>query len=89
MRWLFDLSRYVSFVQQIGPDEEAILANIPRKTRYMVRKALKQPFSMEATTDPSAFIDLYTRNLRKLGTRLSGPALSYAAAELRQGSGCA
>ena len=42
-----NLSRYVSFVQQIGPDEEAILADIPRKTRYMVRKALKQPFSME------------------------------------------
>jgi FemAB-related protein (PEP-CTERM system-associated) len=62
------ISRYVSFVQQIGPDEEAILASIPRKTRYMVRKALKHPFSMEKAVDPGAFIDLYTRNLRKLGT---------------------
>jgi FemAB-related protein (PEP-CTERM system-associated) len=63
-----NVSRYVSFVQQIGPDEEAMMTAIPRKTRYMVRKALKCPFSMEITADPSNFIDLYTRNLRKLGT---------------------
>ena len=62
------VSRYVSFLQEIGPDEEAILTAIPRKTRYMVRKALKHPFSMEPVTDPAAFIDLYTRNLRRLGT---------------------
>ena len=63
-----NVSRYVSFVQQIGPDEEAIMAAIPRKTRYMVRKALKYPFSTGITADPSNFIELYTRNLRKLGT---------------------
>ncbi len=63
-----NVSRYVSFVQQIGANEEEILAAIPRKTRYMVRKALKHPFSMAPAADPSAFIDLYTRNLRRLGT---------------------
>jgi FemAB-related protein (PEP-CTERM system-associated) len=62
------VSRYVSFIQQIGPDEEEILAAIPRKTRYMVRKALKHPFEMAPAADPGAFIDLYTRNLRRLGT---------------------
>lgn len=63
-----NVSRYVSFVQQIGPDEEAMLGAIPRKTRYMVRKALKHPFTMAPAADPGVFIDLYTRNLRKLGT---------------------
>jgi FemAB-related protein (PEP-CTERM system-associated) len=62
------VQRYVSFVQRIGADEEEMLAAIPRKTRYMVRKALKHPFSMQQTADPSTFIDLYTRNLRRLGT---------------------
>ena len=62
------LDRYVTFQQQIGPDEEALLEGIPRKTRYMVRKALKQPFTMRATRDVRAFKDLYARNLRRLGT---------------------
>ena len=63
-----NVARYVSFVQQIGPDEEEMLAAIPRKTRYMVRKALKHPFTMAPADSPAAFIDLYTRNLRRLGT---------------------
>jgi hypothetical protein len=36
------LSRYVTFTQQIGPDEELILNAIPRKTRAAVRKSLQQ-----------------------------------------------
>jgi len=60
--------RYVTFTQQIGPDEEAILESIPRKTRYMVRKALKHPYSVRQTTELAAFEDLYTRSLRRLGT---------------------
>ena len=61
--------RYVTFVQQIGPDEEATLQAIPRKTRYIVRKSLKENFSVtQQHTDCSAFFDLYSRNLRRLGT---------------------
>jgi FemAB-related protein (PEP-CTERM system-associated) len=63
------VERYVTFTQGIGADEEALLQSIPRKVRYMVRKALKEEFTTRRqSTDYGAFIDLYTRNLRRLGT---------------------
>lgn len=63
------LNRYVTFTQSIGPDDGAILDSIPRKTRAMVRKALKSDFTCRREfSDPSTFEDLYSRNLRKLGT---------------------
>lgn len=63
------VNRYVTFTQSLSTDEEEILASIPRKTRYMVRKSLKQSFETEVVSGPSAiFEDLYARNLRKLGT---------------------
>lgn len=60
--------RYVTFVQEVSPDEERILETIPRKTRYMVRKALKHPFRSRITTSLDVFEDLYSRSLRRLGT---------------------
>lgn len=60
--------RYVTFTQEIGPDEEAILASIPRKTRYMVRKALKPDYTTRVTRDRTRFEALYLANLKKLGT---------------------
>lgn len=65
---LSNVTRYVTFTQQIGPDADAILEAIPRKTRYMVRKALKQPYTVRQTRDPRSFEELYSRNLRRLGT---------------------
>lgn len=63
------LNRYVTFTQAIGPDEAAILETIPRKTRAAVRKSLKSELSSrQETSDPRVFEDLYSRNLRKLGT---------------------
>jgi FemAB-related protein (PEP-CTERM system-associated) len=63
------LHRYVTFTQTIGPDERAILEAIPRKTRYMVRKALKEGLEARCEfSDARRFDDLYSRNLRKLGT---------------------
>lgn len=63
------LNRYVTFTQEIGPDEEVILEAIPRKTRYMVRKSLKGSLvSRRQTREFGAFEDLYTRSLRRLGT---------------------
>jgi FemAB-related protein (PEP-CTERM system-associated) len=63
------VNRYVTFTQQIGPDDELALQAIPRKTRYMVRKALKEDFSVNRLHAYSgAFFDLYSRNLRRLGT---------------------
>jgi FemAB-related protein (PEP-CTERM system-associated) len=63
------VSRYVTFEQSIGPEEEALLEAIPRKVRYMVRKSLKAGFETrrsEQATD--AFLDLYSQSLRRLGT---------------------
>ena len=62
------MNRYVTFTQTIGPDEDAILESIPRKTRRMVRKSLEQDLKCRETSDPSAFEDLYSQNLRRLGT---------------------
>lgn len=62
------VTRYVTFTQHLSPDEAAILEAIPRKTRYMVRKALKHPFTTRQTRDPRTFERLYSQNLRRLGT---------------------
>jgi FemAB-related protein (PEP-CTERM system-associated) len=63
------VNAYVTFGQTIGPDEEAILESIPRKTRYMVRKSLKAGFTTRtADSATPGFLDLYSKNLRKLGT---------------------
>jgi FemAB-related protein (PEP-CTERM system-associated) len=63
------VSKYVTFTQEVGPDERAILEAIPRKTRYMVRKSLKHSFETRILPGRSkAFEYLYAKNLRKLGT---------------------
>lgn len=63
-----NVSRYVTFRQTIGPEEEEILEKIPRKTRYMVRKALKHPFECVRTRETQRFEEIYSENLRRLGT---------------------
>jgi FemAB-related protein (PEP-CTERM system-associated) len=66
---LSSVCRYVTFTQRIGSDEAAVLEAIPRKTRYMVRKSLKNKFSTRRqATDFLAFEKLYSENLKRLGT---------------------
>jgi FemAB-related protein (PEP-CTERM system-associated) len=63
------LVRYVTFTQEIGADEAAVLNAIPRKTRAAVRKALKEDLaSRREISDCAAFEDLYSKSLRRLGT---------------------
>jgi FemAB-related protein (PEP-CTERM system-associated) len=62
------ISRYVTFTSEVGPDETAGLAALPRKMRYMVRKALKEDFSTGIASDPRVFERLYAESLRRLGT---------------------
>lgn len=62
------IDRYVTFTQEIGPDAEALLQGLPREARRMTRRALEQPYRVERTRDPERFCDLYSANLRKLGT---------------------
>jgi FemAB-related protein (PEP-CTERM system-associated) len=64
-----NVSRYVTFVQQVGPDEDSLLAALPKKTRNTVRKSLKQPFRVEyRVADPANFDGVHARNMRRLGT---------------------
>lgn len=61
--------RYVTFTADISHSETALLEKIPRKTRRMVRKSLEHPMYVHTQNEWSAdFYDLYSRNLRRLGT---------------------
>jgi FemAB-related protein (PEP-CTERM system-associated) len=73
------MAGYVALKQRLVPDESALLESIPRKTRRMVRKALESSLTtaQRKTTSP-AFEDLYSRNLRRLGTP-SFPSRHFAA----------
>ena len=63
------INRYVTFTQAVGLEEEAILESIPRKTRAAVRKSLKSDLtSRRKFVELREFEDLYSRNLRRLGT---------------------
>jgi FemAB-related protein (PEP-CTERM system-associated) len=66
---LLRIRRYVTFTQEIGPDESALLAEIPRKTRRIVRRACQNDLVMQREFDRfDNFEDLYSKNLRRLGT---------------------
>ncbi len=68
-----NVSRYVSFTGHLLEDEEATLAALPKKTRNVVRKALKSPFqSKYQVQDLGAFERLYAQNMRRLGTPVFG-----------------
>jgi len=62
------VTRYVTFHQAIQPDEEALLATIPRKTRRMVRKALDHGLQGRVATCLEPFLTLYADSVRRLGT---------------------
>jgi FemAB-related protein (PEP-CTERM system-associated) len=64
-----NVSRYVTFTQKLVPDEAALMEALPKKTRNMVRKAMKQPFRMEYNVrEVKRFDRLHSRNMRRLGT---------------------
>jgi FemAB-related protein (PEP-CTERM system-associated) len=64
-----NVTRYVSFSQPLLADPEATLESLPKKTRNLVRKALKQPFRMQyGVRDLKPFETLYASNMRRLGT---------------------
>ena len=64
-----NVDRYATFSRTVEPGEEALLAALPKKTRNMVRKALKQPFEARyGVRDAGRFFDVFSRNMRRLGT---------------------
>jgi FemAB-related protein (PEP-CTERM system-associated) len=67
------IDRYVTFSQATVDNEAALLESLPKKTRNMVRKALKFPYTSRRADGWRAFYDLYSRNLRRLGTPSFSP----------------
>jgi FemAB-related protein (PEP-CTERM system-associated) len=64
-----NVHRYVTFTQELQPDENTLLQSLPKKTRNLVRKALKTPFSIRyGIRDASRLYDVLSRNMRRLGT---------------------
>jgi FemAB-related protein (PEP-CTERM system-associated) len=64
-----NVDRYVTFSQQPETEEPHLMQSLPKKTRNMVRKALKSPFEMrQGLSDPKTLDDIHSRNMRRLGT---------------------
>src|SRR4051794_34406809 len=64
-----NVSRYVAFHKLLVPGEEQLLEEIPKKTRNLVRKALKTPFEMRRGIRDTAILDrVHSHNMRRLGT---------------------
>jgi FemAB-related protein (PEP-CTERM system-associated) len=64
-----NVDRYVSFTQPLVRDENALLDSLPKKTRNMVRKSLKQKFEMRyRSQNLKNFESLYAKSMRRLGT---------------------
>jgi FemAB-related protein (PEP-CTERM system-associated) len=64
-----NVDRYVAFSKVLTHDEQALMESLPKKTRNMVRKALKQPFEVRyGARDNRLFDRLHSRNMRRLGT---------------------
>lgn len=64
-----NIDRYVSFSQPLVRDEAELLESLPKKTRNLVRKALKPDFKMRyQVADLENFETLYATNMRRLGT---------------------
>jgi FemAB-related protein (PEP-CTERM system-associated) len=71
-----NVSRYVTFTRPVTGDEEELLGSVHKKTRNMVRKALRSSFTSRCqTSDYRAFENLLSRNLRRLGTPNFPPKL--------------
>lgn len=70
------LKRYVTFTKPLSPvSGEELVQSLEKKTRNLVRKALKNNYSSRITRDVTAFEQLYSTNLRRLGTPSFSPRL--------------
>ena len=59
---------YVTFTQELTPGPEKLLHNLPRDTRYMVRKSLKAGLDWTEDLTLEEFYELYARSVHHLGT---------------------
>jgi FemAB-related protein (PEP-CTERM system-associated) len=66
--WVRREGLYASFEAGLAQGEEAVLKQIPRKQRAVVRKALDSSLSNRVDTDIDDFYRLYSLSMRNLGT---------------------
>lgn len=65
----FAIDRYVTFTQPVHPmTDDELMASVSKKTRNMVRKSLKNPYSTRVTPSLDTFYRLMSANYRRLGT---------------------
>jgi FemAB-related protein (PEP-CTERM system-associated) len=70
------VARYATFTRPVTPlTGEELVQSLPKKTRNLVRKALKNAYSSRLATDCKTFERLYSTNLRRLGTPSFPPGL--------------
>lgn len=60
--------RYVTFTHELAGSEEELLYTIPKKTRNLIRKAVKCGLTSRHASDLEPFFRIYFTNLRRLGT---------------------
>lgn len=76
------INRYATFTRDVRPGTaEDLLHALPQKTRNVVRKALKTPFSMRRAPDQDAFYRLLLETYRRHGTPVFPPRFFAAIAE--------
>jgi FemAB-related protein (PEP-CTERM system-associated) len=64
-----NVDRYATFTKVVTETEEGLFQTLPKKTRNMVRKALKSPFTTRIEGESIAnFEELHSKTLRRLGT---------------------
>jgi len=64
-----NIHRYATFTKGVSDTEEGLLDTIPKKTRNMVRKALKTPFTTRIEKENiENFERLHSATMRRLGT---------------------
>jgi FemAB-related protein (PEP-CTERM system-associated) len=64
-----NVSRYVTFIHDVAPSEEALFSSLPGSVRNKVRKALKQPFTIRYGVGDAKTLDrVHSRNMRRLGS---------------------
>jgi len=66
--WAADATRAATFVKPLAADDEALLLDIPRKQRAVVRKSLKAGLTCSWDKDIDTFYRLYAVSVRNLGT---------------------
>jgi FemAB-related protein (PEP-CTERM system-associated) len=64
-----NIDRYATFTKSLSDTESGLFETIPKKTRNMVRKALKTPFTTRIENENiENFERLHSRTMRRLGT---------------------